>query len=142
MTDLTELWKKGELPGGKYYTLVDGGSYENYIIIDFYNEYTDEFERHQLITKEVLAPVPTYKEYQASEKYIKNLEEKIKIYERKEKQHTKDSVLFDDISEAYKQCLDLLMKARFYLSQKERTPEQADAVLDLIDLINNMIGEN
>lgn len=47
---------------------------------------------------EVLAPVPSYEEWQASEKYNKHLEEKIKIYERKDKQATETSIAYNELA--------------------------------------------
>lgn len=138
--NLTEQWEKGELPDGHYYVkdgeniiaeLLDGYFYNNGEPMTSFSGGVDE----------VLAEVPTYEEYQATENYIDYLKQCISVYEDKEKQHTKDSILFNDVSEAYRQCIDLLMKCRFYLSQKERTPKQADEVLDLISIINNMVGE-
>lgn len=87
MTDLTEKWKKGELPSGWYYTLVNGGSYEDYTSTQFYNEYTNEFDKHPLITKQVLAKVPSYEEYT-------KLKEELKDYEY---QHKQDGICYNDI---------------------------------------------
>lgn len=69
MTDLTEQWKKGELPSGYYYVKNEFGNIfpsdysENYdyisdtVIKDFFTEVSE--------IKEVLEPVPSYKEWQA-----------------------------------------------------------------------------
>ena len=47
----------------------------------------------------IIAPVPSYDEWQASEKYNKHLEEKIKIYERKDKQATETSIAYNELLE-------------------------------------------
>lgn len=68
MTDLTEQWKKGELPSGWYWvelkegTFVDG---KKSIILDYLFEFTNDFERHPYLVEQVLAPVPSYEEWQA-----------------------------------------------------------------------------
>ena len=67
MTDLTEQWKKGELPSGYYYVKNEFGNIfpsdysEDYdyisdtVIKDFFTEVSE--------IKEVLEPVPSYEEY-------------------------------------------------------------------------------
>ena len=61
MTDWTEQWKKGELPDGWYYTEID--LYENGDYIEIIpNTYNDCFEYG--IVKQVIAPVPSYEEWQ------------------------------------------------------------------------------
>lgn len=68
MTDLTEQWKKGELPSGWYYvelkegTFVDG---KKSIILDYLFEFTNDFQRHPYLVEQVLAPVPSYEEWKA-----------------------------------------------------------------------------
>lgn len=105
MTDLTEQWKKGELPDGWYYTEID--LYENRDYIEIIpNTYNDCFEYG--IVKQVLAPVPSYEEWQASEKYNKHLEEVIKIYERKDKQATETSIAYNELLEENAQLKELL----------------------------------
>lgn len=105
MTDLTEQWKKGELPDGWYYTEID--LYENRDYIEIIpNTYNDCFEYG--IVKQVLAPVPSYEEWQASEKYNKHLEEVIKIYERKDKQATETSIAYNELLEENARLKDVL----------------------------------
>lgn len=53
---LTEQWKKGELPTGIYYII----DYEDLEVID---EYVNGFGFVKFEPKEVLAPVPSYEEY-------------------------------------------------------------------------------
>lgn len=47
----------------------------------------------------VLAPVPSYEEWKASEKYNKHLEEVIKVYERKDKLATETSIAYNELLE-------------------------------------------
>ena len=57
---LTEQWKKGELPEG-FYFVSDGAE----VTIDYY--LCDYWERHfDKSVQHVLAPVPSYEEWQAS----------------------------------------------------------------------------
>ena len=63
MTDLTEQWKKGELPEGWYYVK----DIHNKERLDRYFKETDNFEYlEDWEVGEVLAPVPSYEEWQAS----------------------------------------------------------------------------
>lgn len=90
---LTKQWKKGELPDGWYYVK----DKRDIIRIDYFADvwdYTDVDE-----VNEVLAEVPSYEEWQTSEKYNKYLEEKIKIYERKDKQATETSIAYNELLE-------------------------------------------
>lgn len=101
--DLTEKWKKGKLKAGYYYVKNEFGNIfpsdysEEYDsindcgVLGFWNEVSE-------IT-EVTDKVPSYEEWKASEKYNKHLEEKIKIYERKEKQHTDDAIAYNELVE-------------------------------------------
>jgi len=61
MTDLTEQWKKGELPEGDYYYKLDGiidiGTKGGLDVFEFY---ADETRKKDM---EVLAKVPSYEEY-------------------------------------------------------------------------------
>ena len=91
MTDLTDKWKKGELPSGYYYVKNEFGNIfpsdysENYdcisdtVIKDFFTEVSE--------IKEVLEPVPSYEEYT-------KLKEELKDYEY---QHKQDGICYDDI---------------------------------------------
>ena len=116
---LTELWQKGELPEGWYYLKVDE-EIANYpviaeCVIDYALGHTDSyfFDYDEGNLEQVLAPVPSYDEWQESEKYINSLEEKIKIYERKEKQHTNDSIAYNELSkenEKLKEAVELIEK--------------------------------
>lgn len=83
MTDLTEQWKKGELPSGWYYVKNEFGNIfpsdysEDYdyisdtVIKDFFTEVSE--------IKEVIEPVPSYEEYQKllSDQLAKNEGEEI-----------------------------------------------------------------
>lgn len=48
---------------------------------------------------EILGEVPSYEEWQASEKYNKHLEEVIKVYERKDKKATETSIAYNELLE-------------------------------------------
>ena len=69
MTDLTEKWKKGELKFGAYYV----NRLEEHRIW-LYNDRskTPEFQ-HEIY--EILAPVPSYEEWQAKDKENQHLKE-------------------------------------------------------------------
>ena len=67
MTDLTEQWKKGELPKGLYYVEYKVGGIYIDEIQQWYNEkgdyYFTDFDFSDCIER-VLAPVPSYEEYE------------------------------------------------------------------------------
>ncbi len=114
MTDLTEKWKKGELPDGWYYVQLKEGVYADNvksIIMDYYTEFSD-FMKHPYLIEQVLAPVPSYDEWQASEKYNKHLEEVIKIYERKDKQATETSIAYNELAEENTKLKELLKECK------------------------------
>ena len=71
MTDLTEQWKKGELPEGFYY-VNDGAK----VTIDYYLCGYWEWHFNSDI-KQVLAPVPSYDEWQAKLEENAQLKEQI-----------------------------------------------------------------
>lgn len=71
MTDLTEQWKKGELPYGRYYVeLAYNGN--NIIMAEYWWDKAlmlDDHEYSREEVKRILAPVPSYHEYLESESH-------------------------------------------------------------------------
>ena len=67
MTNLTEQWKKGELPSGWYYVKLIRGEYRTDLYIKDKNEWIDCPDK---IISEVLAEVPSYEEWQTAKKMI------------------------------------------------------------------------
>lgn len=63
MTDLTEQWKKGELPPGLYY----GADYAGFTHFYMFDAWTMRYLTGMPATniKEIVATVPSYKEWQA-----------------------------------------------------------------------------
>ena len=104
---LTEQWKKGELPNGWYW--VKGIKAEG--IYAYTAEYLNNMYR-PINGERIIAPVPTFDEWQASEKYNKHLEEVIKIYERKDKQATETSIAYNELLEENTKLKELLKKCR------------------------------
>ena len=111
---LTEKWKKGELPYGRYYVeLAYNGN--SIIMAEYWWDKTLTLDDHQYSREEVkriLAPVPSYEEWQASEKYNKHLEEVIKTYERKDKQATETSIAYNELLEENTKLKELLRECR------------------------------
>lgn len=67
MTDLTEQWKKGELPYAEYYIKLGGGEYTNDVWdVDGWQSFNKEGD----VVAEVLAPVPSYDELQDMNKAV------------------------------------------------------------------------
>ena len=104
---LTEKWKKGELPNGWYW--VKG------IIAEGIYAYTAEYLNNMYRPRNgeiIIEQVPSYEEWQASEKYNKHLEEVIKTYERKDKQATETSIAYNELLEENTKLKELLEECR------------------------------
>lgn len=111
---LTEKCKKGEMPNGYYWIRLSWGGT---IIMAYYTGFDGLFELDDHYydsdeISEVLAPVPTFEEWKASEKYNKHLEEKIKIYERKDKQATETSIAYNELLEENTKLKELLKECK------------------------------
>lgn len=139
---LTELWQKGELEDGYYFIKM---SYQGAILPIYYSqdygfEYDDHFYDFEEIS-EVLAPVPSYDEWNASEKYIKSLEEKIKIYERIDKQHTNDSIAYNELAEENDK---LKTENRWYSEQLNEAVKEIEQLKKFCEEFNalNVVKEN
>jgi hypothetical protein len=66
MTNLTDKWKKGELPYAEYYIKLGGGEYTNDVWdVDGWQSFNKEGD----VVVEVLAPVPSYDEWQQLKEY-------------------------------------------------------------------------
>ena len=134
MIDLTEQWKKGELPEGHYY-VKDG---ENIIaeLLDgyFYND-GQPMTSFSGGVDEVLAPVPSYEEWQASENYIDYLKQCISVYESKDKQATETSIAYNELLEENAQLKELLKECFEYIDWTDGTgsPFSQQKLLDKID---------
>lgn len=90
MTDLTEQWKKGELPSGWYYLKVDE-ELANYPVIsecvDDYNlglplSYFYDFDVAKI--EQVLAPVPSYEEWEQLQNWARFTDDYHALREQKE----------------------------------------------------------
>jgi hypothetical protein len=118
MTDLTEKWKKGELPSGYYYVKNEFGNIfpsdysENYdcisdrVIKDFFTEVSE--------IKEVLEPVPSYDEWMEKTKSLKVLAE---AYCKEKQQNAQ-------VKELLKECQHILNEQNFY----RNTPVETDTI--------------
>ena len=120
MTDLTEQWKKGELEEGWYYIELNEPFDKIHKDISYYSLGSFDIEVDSNYIIEVLAPVPSYKEWQAKDKENQQLKER----------------LLD--------MIDLLQKCYFYLNAvadgKVKT-EHLEQIKTLAVLIDNAIGE-
>ena len=100
---LTEKWKKGELPNGWYW--VKGIKSEG--IYAYTAEYLNNMYR-PINGEIIIEQVPSYEEWQASEKYNKHLEEVIKTYERKDKQATETSIAYNELAKENEELKEIL----------------------------------
>ena len=108
MTNLTEQWKKGELDAGWYYIELNEPFDKIHKDISYYSLGSFDIEVDSNYIIEVLAPVPSYEEWQASEKYNKHLEEVIKTYERKDKQATETSIAYNELAKENEELKEIL----------------------------------
>lgn len=103
---LTEQWKKGELPSGWYWVELKEGTFadgKKSIVLDYFSELTNSFERHPYLVEQVLA-LASYDEWQAK------LEENAQLKELLEecKEMLKKSITY--------QCMD---RANHYIKKIE-----------------------
>lgn len=103
---LTEQWKKGELPCGWYYIKIS-----DIVFIDFFEGKVWKNKKDEYID-EVLAPVPSYDEWQASENYIDYLKQCISVYESKDKQATETSIAYNELLEENTKLKELLRECK------------------------------
>lgn len=129
MTNLTEQWKKGELPSGWYYITTSFAD-------EALKEYFDGDEFRTVFTcnvKEVLAQVPSYEEWQAK------LEENTKLKKWCEAFNALEVVIENaQLKSLLKECVEVLNDA-------QRNCGYNDSILDIcspiITKINQVLGE-
>ena len=113
---LTEQWKKGELGRGRYYIKYRG----NYMSDNWHGDcWEDSWSEY---VEEVLAPVPTYEEWQQLHKF---LEEFNALEVAKENQQLKE--LLKEIRSLWKGTICM--------------PDSQEQVRDILTKIDNVIGE-
>lgn len=118
---LTEQWKKGELESGKEYWVRLTDEWKNSIEQVYFNG--EDFERFDIDDiEEVLAPVPSYEEYQ---QLLKFLEEFNALEVAEENQHLKE--LIKEIRSLWKGTICM--------------PDSQEQVRDILIKIDNVIGE-
>lgn len=145
---LTEQWKKGKLEEyKKYYCKTKW--FEDVFQTRCYNKDTEdewwalENEKYRynniyhIKDIEVLAPVPSYDEWQASEKYNKHLEEVIKVYERKDKQATETSIAYNELAKENEELKELLKECREHLKYIVICPQNKK----IIEKLDQALGE-
>lgn len=104
---LTEQWKKGELPCGWYW--VEGCSDKG--IYAYTGEYLNNMYR-PINSERIIEKVPSYDEWQASENYIDYLKQCISVYESKDKQATETSIAYNELLEENTKLKELLEECR------------------------------
>lgn len=133
---LTEQWKQGELPSGWYYIKI-----ADIVFIDFFEGKVWKNKKDEYID-EVLAPVPSYDEWKASENYIDYLKQCISVYESKDKQATETSIAYNELLEENTKLKELLKECRPYfnaLVEKRLKLEYIPQVYELITKINEVL---
>lgn len=123
---LTEQWKKGELPERtKCYVKVNGNIYLGMVLynsghankkLPSMKSFMGKFTKNNI--ESILAQVPSFNEWQAQENYIDYLKQCIQVYESKEKQHTNDSIAYNELAEENEKLKDLLKRAKDILEDE------------------------
>ena len=134
---LTEQWEKGELKLGEhyYYTTI----FSPTVYIQNFTRDVINLQDFKETVAEVLAPVPTFDEWQASEKYNKHLEEVIKIYERKDKQATETSIAYNEIA---KENDKIKTENKWYSEQLNEAVKEIAQLKELLKDIRDSIAES
>lgn len=136
MTNLTEQWKKGELPSGMYYIeFKDGDISKDVYAFGSWGNINEHF------LKQVLAPVPSYEEWQASENYIDYLKQCISVYESKDKQATETSIAYNELLEENTKLKELLKECREILDYAKDFAYH-DPCSKCITKIDQVLGED
>ena len=133
---LTEQWKKGELPYGRYYVeLAYNGN--SIIMAEYWWDKTLTLDDHKYSREEVkriLAPVPSYNEWQANENYIDYLKQCISVYESKDKQATETSIAYNELAKENEELKEILER------HKKATAKAQIRSCDL-EIINTQLKE-
>ena len=157
MTDLTEKWKKGELPRGWYYVVLDNKETNIAFCKDLFTNCGRKLKRDFAINDitEVLAPVPTYQEYLESEAHCavyseenKRLKEDVERYAsecaklRKQGAGTREQLEYKKVENQYlkellKECYNKF--ARYQVEGAELTYQEN---VEICDKISVTIGES
>ena len=116
---LTEQWKKGELEQGYYYTTVEDYNGVSRNIANYYNK---DICFHHILVKEVLAPVPSYEEWQQLHKFLEEF-----------------NAL--EVAEENKKLKELLKEIRSLWKGTICMPDSQEQVRDILIKIDNAIGE-
>lgn len=129
-TNLTEQWKKGELPYGRYYVeLAYNGN--NIIMAEYWWDKAlmlDDHEYSREEVKRILAPVPSYHEYLESESHCA-------IYSDVNKSLKEEN---QQLKELLRECHSGFRKLPIYNLVDE---DEAREVNKLLNKIDNAIGE-
>lgn len=147
MTDLTEKWKRGELPEGHYYVKDGGNMIAEYLDGYFYND-GQPMTSFTGGVDEVLAKVPSYEEWQAKLEENTKLKKELKeICEKYLKINTAVSAYEDackDLHAYIKQLKELLKECKHIMSIEKDFASchfEKDKLCELLAKINQVLGE-
>ena len=150
MTNLTEQWKKGELPSGWYWVELKEGTFadgKKSIILNYLFEFTNDFERHPYLVESVLGEVPSYEEWQEYKNANDSMFDTIKMLNKDngklEAENTK-------LKELLKECYfinEMVIHTFNWLetivtpSQKHICPKVVGGINKTQQRINQVLGE-
>lgn len=139
MNNLTEQWTNGKLPTGAYYVLLATDE----IFPDFYNTY-GYFENFDSLVEKILAPVPSYEEWQAKNEENKNLYKMLDVLNGHLDSLLKEDKENQQIKELLKECVNKIKEVTHILSKKpsiENTVTAHSILRKFMSEIDNAIGE-
>lgn len=136
---LTEQWKKGELPSGCYYVRLIRGEHRIDLYINDKNEWIDCPDN---IIDTVVCKVPSYEEWQASENYIDYLKQCISVYESKDKQATETSIAYNELLEENTMLKTKNKELKKLLSKLFTTADISFCDDDFLQKIMNILYKN
>lgn len=102
---LTEQWKKGELPSGWYYTELWKGCN---VIDKFIGNQFLRYDDSDIV--EVIASVPSYEEWQATNEENKNLYKMLDVLNRQLDSLLKEDNENQQLKELLKECMTMFVK--------------------------------
>lgn len=122
--DLTELWKKGELEQGYYYTKYTPSVGEPFVEIELKNYLIDLAKVRDAETVEVLAPVPSFNEWQQMKAFCEEFNA-LNVAEENQK-----------LKELLKECREYIVNTPVYPQGDDN--KQAEIHI-LVDKINEVL---
>lgn len=144
MTNLTEQWNKGKLPEGDYYIKRRNGflPYDN---IDSYGVWRNSIDEDII---EVLAPVPSYEQWQEYKDANDSMFDTIKMLNKdnykleKENTQLKNLLKLNNVLNKGSKAIYAWLKEDTAGEQKKLCADMFDKTVEMMSEINQVLGED